>query len=149
MSLIKSRNRKGELIPTFPSMRSLFDNWGLDDDFFSSFWNGKNMPAVNIAETDETFEVELAVPGMDKEDFKIEIDNGRLTISAEKEDSVEEKQKNYQRKEYSFQSFQRSFWLPENVNQEDVKANYQKGVLTITLEKEPIEEGKKVEVKVN
>jgi HSP20 family protein len=113
------------------------------DDFFRPwnewFENGNlmsaalNVPAVNIAEKKEEYQVSLAVPGMKKDDFKIDIDGNMLTISSEKEETKEEKEKKFTRKEYNYSSFSRSFTLPEEVNKEKVEAKYEDGVLHISL----------------
>ncbi len=145
MSLIKwNRNRD-----QFPSMPSFFDNIGWDEDFLNAFWNGRKMPAVNISETDESFLLELAAPGMQKTDFKIHVKDGLLNVTAEKSESTEEENKNYRRQEYSFRSFSRSFQLPENVNTNEVKANYEEGVLKIHLGKKEVEAPQQLEVKVS
>ncbi|MEL6275656.1 MAG: Hsp20/alpha crystallin family protein [Bacteroidota bacterium] len=149
MSLVRSRKRNGLLPAAFPSMRSMFENWGLDDDFFDSFWNGKNVPAVNISETEATLDLELAAPGMEKDDFEVFVEDGRLVIRAEKEETEEEKKRNFRRQEYSFQSFERSFWLPDSVNEDEVVAEYKNGVLKVSLQKAPTVEVKKIEVAVN
>lgn len=132
----------------FPSIPSFFDNLGLDDDFLASFWAGKKVPAVNISETEDTYLVELAAPGMNKEDFEVSVKDGMLVIRAQKELSKEEKEKDYRRREYSFTSFERRFSLPDNISSEAVKARYESGVLMISLEKKVLEAPKKVEVEV-
>lgn len=104
-----------------------------------------NVPAVNISEQDNQYLVSLAAPGMKKEDFKIEVDGNMLTISSEKEDSSEEKNKKFTRKEYNYSSFSRCFSLPEEVKQENIEAKYEDGVLKIALPR--IEEAKKPLVK--
>jgi HSP20 family protein len=109
-----------------------------------------NMPAVNVKETDKAFVLEVAVPGMKKDDFKLEMKDGMLIISAETEIEKEEKDENYTRKEFNYSSFSRSFWLPENVKTDDIKANYKEGMLLVTLPKEKIklvEKAKMIEVK--
>jgi HSP20 family protein len=126
------------------------------DDFFRP-WNewfensGKffgrimSVPPVNIAEKDNEYLVSLAVPGMKKDDFKIDVDGNLLTISSEKEESKEEKEHKFTRKEYSYSSFSRSFTLPDEVNKEKIEARYEDGVLKLTL---PRKEGiKKSEAK--
>lgn len=147
MSLINWRNRY-DLMPGFPKW---VDNIFRDDDFNEGQWPRKmEMPAVNVKETDKTFELEVAVPGMKKEDFKIEVKEGMLYISAETESKKEEKEENYTRKEFNFSSFSRSFWLPENVKANDIKANYKEGMLLVTLPKEKVkvvEKTKMIEVK--
>lgn len=96
---------------------------------------GTGIPAVNVSETDEAFQLELAAPGKAKEDFKVEIENGTLCISSEEEEANESENKNYTRKEYSYSSFNRSFSLPENVIEEEIAAKYEDGVLKLTLPK--------------
>lgn len=121
------------------------------DDFFRP-WNewfdnsgllGRtlNVPAVNITEQKDEYHVSLAAPGMKKEDFNIDVDGNMLTISSEKEESKEEKEKKFTRKEYSYSSFSRSFTLPEEVNKEKIDARYEDGVLKISLPRK--EEAKK------
>ncbi|MBK8090394.1 MAG: Hsp20/alpha crystallin family protein [Chitinophagaceae bacterium] len=116
------------------------------DDFFKP-WNewfdnggslmGRMMtvPAVNIVEDKNDYKVSLAVPGMKKDDFNIDVEGNMLTISSEKEESKEEKDEKYNRKEYSYSSFSRSFTLPEEVNKEKIEAKYEDGVLKLMLPK--------------
>jgi len=147
MSLINWRNRY-DLVPGFSKWG---DNFLRDDDSTNEFWPRKmNMPAVNVKETDKAFVLEVAVPGMKKDDFKLEMKDGMLIISAETEIEKEEKEENYTRKEFNYSSFSRSFWLPENVKTDDIKANYKEGMLLVTLPKEKIkvvEKAKMIEVK--
>src|SRR4030095_2347144 len=111
----------------------------LFEDFFKP-WNeftrpgevwGRTItvPAVNITEDKDQFIVSMAVPGMKKNDFNIDLEGNLLIISSEKEDSKEEKDEAYTRKEYSYSSFSRSFTLPEEVNREKILATYEEGVL--------------------
>jgi HSP20 family protein len=122
------------------------------DDFFKP-WNewfdegvfmGRTMkvPAVNITETKDAYKVELAVPGMKKEDFEIDIDGNMLTIGCQKEETKEEKDKKFTRKEYNYSSFRRSFTLPAEVNKEKIEAVYTDGVLKLELPRK--EEVKKI-----
>jgi len=123
------------------------------DDFFKP-WNewfdnggslmGRMMtvPAVNIVEDKNDYKVSLAVPGMKKDDFNIDVEGNMLTISSEKEESKEEKDEKYNRKEYSYSSFSRSFTLPEEVNKEKIEAKYEDGLLKLMLPKK--EEVKKL-----
>ena len=147
MSLINWRNRY-DLMPGFPKW---VDNFFRDEDIRTGFWPKRmEMPAVNIKETDTTFELEVAVPGMKKDDFKIEVKEGMLYISAETSSEQEEKEENYTRKEFNFSSFSRSFWLPENVKTDDIKANYKEGMLQVTLPKaevKVVEKTKMIKVK--
>jgi len=93
------------------------------------------MPAVNIVEEPKHFEIDVAVPGMAKNDFKITVENGMLCIAAEKEVTKKEEDSNYMLKEFSFNRFERRFTLPEIVNEEDIHAEYKDGILKIFLKK--------------
>jgi HSP20 family protein len=125
------------------------------DDFFKPwnewFDNGNvwsrtiNVPAVNITEQKDNYQVSLAVPGMKKDDFKIDVDGNMLTISSEKEETKEEKDKKFTRKEYNYSSFSRSFTLPEEINKDNIEAKYEDGVLKIVLPRK--EEAKKLTAK--
>ena len=130
MSLIKRGN--GGL----PTLRTMFsDLWDVDKFFDTPFFKTENLPAVNVEETDDSFVMELAAPGMDKEDFNISVENGCLNISSEKKEETEEKKKNYTRKEFSYSSFMRSFNLPESVDQDKINAQYQNGILKVMVAK--------------
>ncbi len=127
-------------------------------DFFSDYFNGDvsprfaqaSVPAVNINESENEFKVELAAPGMSKPDFHIEVENGLLTISAEKKEEKKEENVQYTRKEFSYSSFKRSFTLPESVNPENISAAYENGVLVLTLPKKEESKVKPVkEIKVS
>jgi HSP20 family protein len=125
------------------------------DDFFKPwnewFDNGgymgrtMNVPAVNITEQNDKYLVSLAIPGMKRDDFKIDVDGNIITISSEKEESKEEKDKKYTRKEYNYSSFCRSFTLPDEINKEKIDARYEDGVLNISLPR--TEEAKKTTTK--
>lgn len=123
--------RKGT---TFPSFMDDF----LGRDFFSNFFDnqtGMSMPSVNIIEGKEDFRIEVAVPGLDKKDFKIDLNNNVLVISSEKEVKNEQNDEKYMRKEFSYSSFQRSFTLPNSVDAEKINAAYKDGVLNVTIPK--------------
>ncbi|WP_460925229.1 Hsp20/alpha crystallin family protein [Pontibacter brevis] len=132
-------------------MPSLFDDSMMRDWFNWPFNNNTergSVPAVNVRETKNSFELEVAAPGMDKQDFKIELDNNMLIISAEKENKQEEQDDkgNFTRREFSYQSFTRSFSLPERLVQGDkISAKYKDGILCITVPKS--EEAKEKPVK--
>ena len=133
--------------PLFPSL--LTDRWIPDffenERFFDSDWlKNVTVPSVNIRETEKEFFVELAAPGLNKKDFKIGIENGMLTISAEKKLEKEEKEKEFTRKEFSYTNFSRSFMLPENINEEKVEAHYEDGILKLQLLKKAVEKTKPV-----
>ncbi len=109
------------------------------EKFFDSDWlRNRSLPAVNVKETDKTYEIEVAVPGRNKKDFKITAENGVLTISSEKKEETEHKEKDYTRKEFSYSSFSRSFTLPEDANEDDVKANYGDGILNVAIAKKTV-----------
>jgi HSP20 family protein len=100
------------------------------------------MPAVNITENKDSYNVALAAPGLKKDDFRIDLEGNMLTISSEKEEKKEEKDEKYSRMEYSYASFSRSFSLPDDVKQEAIDARYQDGVLQIKLPRK--ENGKNI-----
>lgn len=93
------------------------------------------VPAVNITENKEKFELAVAVPGMKKEDFYIDVEGNLLTISAEKEEKKDERNDKITRQEYNYASFSRTFTLPEDVKKEGIEASYEDGVLTLALPK--------------
>ena len=103
-----------------------------------------NVPAVNVKETEAAFVLELAAPGLKKEDLKINVENNKLTIGYQSEMKSEETTEKYTRQEFGFTSFERSFRLPKTVNAEAIKAAYTDGVLTVELPKVEIKEEKSV-----
>ena len=112
-----------------------------DDDFFPVLSNrASSMPAVNIREDEKNYVLDLAIPGIDKKDLKIDMNEDVLTISSEMKNESEESRDGYKRKEFSYSTFCRSFYIPENVNREKIEANYKDGILSVTLHKQ--EEGK-------
>lgn len=135
--------RNADVFPSFvsdffrtsPFMGSgLFD---LDTDLLPARL-GVTVPSANVRETEKEYMVELAVPGLTKNDFKIEIENNLLTVSAEKEEEKNEREKGFTRREYSFNSFSRSFSLPENMMAEKIDAKYEEGVLKIHVPKKEV-----------
>src|SRR5687767_433954 len=135
-SLVKSN---GTFFPTIPS---LFDDFFTRDWLDSSLANwrvsGATLPAVNVMETNDDFKIEVAAPGMKRGDFRVELDNNVLTISSQREEKAEEKdaEGNYTRREFSYQSFQRSFSLPGNkVIGDKISARYVDGILHVTVPK--------------
>ena len=99
-----------------------------------AFWNRKSAePALNIKETDDNFDIELAAPSFSEKNFKVTIDNGCLNISDEKSNEKKEKEHKYTRKEFSYNSFQRSLQLPESIKEEEIKAKYNDGILSFKL----------------
>ena len=114
-----------------------------NDDFFAVLSNSaSSMPAVNIREDDKNYVLDLAVPGIDKKDLKIDINEDVLTISSETKTESEESKDGYKRKEFSYSEFCRSFYIPENVNREKIEANYKDGVLSVSLPKQEEEKNK-------
>jgi HSP20 family protein len=114
-----------------------------DDDFFPVVsQRSTSMPAVNIKEDEKKFLLDLAVPGIDKGDLKIEIHEDVLTISSENKNEKEETHDGFKRREFSYSSFCRSFYLPENVNKDKIGANYKDGILSVELPKEEEEKTK-------
>lgn len=93
--------------------------------------------------------IELAIPGMEKEDFNISLEDGVLTISSEQEEESTSEEKNYHRREYSFHSFERRFSIPDTIDEESLKATYDKGILTVNLKREPVEAGKRIDIPVS
>ena len=140
---MKTLVKRNGLFPSMgsKSVNSFFDDFITKDLFdwtdknFDSL--GSNLPSVNLKETDTNIEIELAAPGMKKEDFKVEIENDMLMISSEKEEEKEEvgKKDNYIRKEFNYQSFCRTFSLPETANENKIEANYKDGILHVVIEK--------------
>ncbi len=134
MSLIKFNDR-------FPWNNSVFTNFLNTDDFFNDDFFAKDslMPAMNVKENDDNFEIELAAPGFSKDDFNVTIDTNGLHISAENSKKEEEREEGYLRKEFSYNSFKRSLKLPESINKEkEVKATYKNGILMLNLLKKEI-----------
>jgi len=139
MSLIKFNDRF-----RFPWDTSALTNFLNADDFFAK---DSLMPAMNVKEHDNDFEIELAAPGFTKSDFDVNIDDTGLHISAEKSTKEEEKEEGYLRKEFSYNSFKRSLRLPESINlDKKVKATYKDGILKFNLLKK--EEAKVLPKKV-
>lgn len=131
-------NRNGSMLHQLPM---LFDDF-FNRDLFN--WNASNfsdtnttVPAVNIRETNDNYEVEVAAPGMNKEDFKVELDGNMLTISSEKQRQEEDKQEGrFYRREFSYQSFQRTFNLKKEVVDIDkIEAKYENGLLHLIIPK--------------
>ncbi len=132
MALVKfSNGNRGTALN--PWIGDVFDNF-LNDTFLSDRMISR-VPAVNISESEGNYHIELAAPGLQKEDFKINLDKNVLSISAEHEKEKKDEMKNYSRREYSYNSFVRSFNLPDSVDQSNIEAEYQNGVLKINVAK--------------
>lgn len=126
----------------FPAIPSLIEDFFLRDvlDSSNGNWrsNGATLPAVNVAETNDAFMIEVAAPGMKRGDFHLELDNHMLTISSNREEKKEEvnNESRYTRREFSYQAFQRSFALPEDkIEGDKISAKYTDGILYITVPK--------------
>jgi HSP20 family protein len=128
--------KRKEIEKTFPAV---FTDFFHADRFFSPRWFEKqfeqHMPAVNIKENGKLFTIEMAAPGFTKDDFKIHVEENMLTISAEKTEEKQEEDERFARKEYAYNSFSRSFTLPENSNGDAVEAHYENGILKLALPK--------------
>ena len=135
MTLIKWQHRN----PLSDMVNNIFDN-DLGDFFGKRFSD----PAANIIENSDSFHLEIAAPGMVKDDFKINLENNILTISVEVEYQKREEGRNYSRKEFYYGSFSRSFTLPKTIDLENIKADYESGILKIAL---PKKDEAKVEIK--
>lgn len=130
MSLVRFSNQKPSLFDRF------FENDMLD-------WTNRNfsstnttLPSVNIIENDDSFEVEVAAPGFEKNDFNVELNNAVLTVSSEKQIENETKDdERFTKREFSYQSFSRSFTLPETVESDKITAKYENGILNIVIPK--------------
>jgi HSP20 family protein len=129
------RNNGLSLLPEFPSL--------FNDPFLRNWFSWSEaeeqtgtLPAVNIWETDNDYQISVAAPGMNRNDFKVEVENNRLVISGEKREQTEHKDTSYLRKEYNYSMFTRSFTLAEKqVNAEKIQAKYADGILHISLPK--------------
>lgn len=134
MSLIRS-NRAGDgttALDKQGGFPSLFN------DLLNDFWTPREsqwMPAVNVTERADEYKIDLAVPGMDKKDFRVEVDNGVLMISGERKEEDKVEGDLYTRREFHYGSFMRTFNLPDDVDGEKVSASYRNGILSITVAK--------------
>jgi len=116
-----------------------------NDDFPA---NGSNFVPVNIKETKDAYQLEVVAPGMDKNDFNVNLDKNILTVSAEKKNEVKEENEKQVRREYSYRSFKRSFTLDENVDADKIEASYLNGVLNLNLPKKPeVKTTKEIQIK--
>lgn len=118
---------------------NLYDKFFNDDlSIFAGRDFSNNIPAVNIKEDENNYFIELAAPGLNKEDFKLHVESDVLTVSAERKTENEQKEENYTRKEFSYTSFKRSFRLPKTAEGESIQANYKDGVVYITVPKKEV-----------
>ena len=144
------------LVKTNGGFPTLFSDWlnpaMLTSDFmdfdseapFSALRLGINVPSANVTENAKEYLVELAAPGLERKDFKVEITDHILNISSEKKEEKKEEKDGYSRKEFSYSSFNRSFSLPDNVKEGGIDAKYQNGILKIVLPKKDVTVSKPV-----
>lgn len=135
MTLVKFNNRNNALLPGFNDVfESIFNDTFFNDRMVT------RVPAVNVSESNDHYHIELAAPGLKKQDFKINVDDYQLTISVEQQ--AENNDRKYNKREYSYSSFVRSFSLPELADQGNIEATYEDGILKIDVAKK--EEAKSV-----
>lgn len=139
MTLVKLNPEKKNNV-LLPGFNDIFESF-VNDSFISDRMVTR-VPAANISETPDHFHVELAAPGLKKEDFKLNLDKNMLSISVEQRSENNEDQKNYSKREYSYSSFVRSFTLPETADDNSIEAEYTDGILKINIAKK--EEAKSV-----
>jgi len=119
---------------TWPSLVEEFFN----GEFFPKFFDAESqhsIPAVNIVENKDEYRIDVAAPGLNKDDFKIKLENNVLSVFSEKEEKREEKDDKFMRREFSYSTFSRSFTLPVTVNAEKIKATHKDGILQILIPK--------------
>ncbi|QEC74702.1 Hsp20/alpha crystallin family protein [Mucilaginibacter ginsenosidivorax] len=131
MTLVKFNNKANNTL--MPGFNDVFDSI-FNDTFFSDRMVAR-VPAVNISESENNYHVELAAPGLKKEDFKLNLERNQLTISVEQSADHQDNQKNYSKREYSYSSFMRSFTLPESADHANIEASYIEGILRIDIAK--------------
>lgn len=122
----------------FSQLPSIMEDFFKDDFFRFPVFNhetGSTVPSVNIKETEESFDLEVAAPGFTRDDFRINLDQNILTISSEQKEEKEEKEDKFRRREFYYSSFKRSFTLPESVESEKIQAKYENGILHVILPK--------------
>lgn len=145
MTLVKFNTKRDRSL--LPGFEDVFDSF-----FKDSFINDKmisRVPAVNISESDGKYHIELAAPGLQKEDFKLSLDQNLLTIAVEKSVEKNDDGKNYNKKEFSYTSFVRSFTLPDTADDSQIEASYENGLLQIDIAKKPEAQAivRKIEIK--
>lgn len=146
-NLMKSRRETGE----FNKLPNLLENFfeGEFPTLFPKTWS-RNVPSVNISETENEYRIAVAAPGMSKEDFNLHVDGGTLVISAERKNEVNDETETYTRREYIYDNFSRTFSLPESVNLEGINASYKDGILAVVLPKtEAAKKNRPMEIKVS
>ncbi|TVR80572.1 MAG: Hsp20/alpha crystallin family protein [Chitinophagaceae bacterium] len=143
--LLKRKERDVPMTQSFMSDFFDIDRFPFFENNMLGHRSAAKVPLVNVKENKDDFMIEVAAPGMEKKDFHVNVDNSHLTISCEKEEESEEKDERFSRREYNYNSFSRTFHLPETVEKSKVKARYENGVLKIAVPKKA--EAKKAEAK--
>ena len=150
MKTLVKTNRS--LLPQIPSV---FDDFLTGEIFnwpIGKLADSSTIPSVNVKETEKEYEMEVAAPGFDKSNFKVELDNDTLIVSAEKGNNAEERnrKREYARREFNYESFSRSFQLPERVVEKDkISAKYQNGILHVVIPKSigtTVNSGRRIEI---
>ena len=138
----------GSFAGGFPSLPALRRSFGFEPAFRFDTSFGVTAPAVDVAETEKEFQITAELPGIDEKNLDVTVSNGVLTIKGEKQEEKEEKDKNYYLSERRYGSFQRTFQLPDGVDQNKIAANFEKGVLRVTLPKtaEAVTQQKKIPI---
>ena len=131
MTLVKFNNNRNNTL--IPDINDVFESI-LNDTFFNDRMTTR-VPAVNISESENHYHVELAAPGLKKEDFKLNLDRNQLSVSVETSMGNQDNQKNYSKREYSYTSFVRSFTLPDSADANQIEASYTDGILSIDIAK--------------
>ncbi|HMI04610.1 MAG TPA: Hsp20/alpha crystallin family protein [Pedobacter sp.] len=143
MTLVKFNNRTRNTAPYF---NNVFDS--LFSEALNKNLTVNKVPGVNILETEQDYKIEVAAPGLAKEDFQINLKKDTLSVWVEKKEIETEVKKDYTRKEFEYSSFARSFVLPESVNVDSITAEYVNGILNITIGKDDVKSQNK-EIKVS
>jgi len=130
------------LISLPDEIERFFSDFGLDTRASDTVWS----PSVDLAENDDSYEVKAEIPGMKREDIKVSYRDDVLTLTGEKKQEKENKDKNYHRIERAYGRFERSFWLPKEVKADEIKAQYKNGVLSISIPKAEEVKPKEIEV---
>jgi len=142
MEIVKRNNQRSLATP----WRELFDV----EDFFPNWpsLSRNSLPAVNVSEDDKSYTIDLIAPGFKKEDFKINVDEDVLTISAENKAESSDNNKQYNRREYSYSAVTRSFRLPDNAKDDSISANYNDGILKLNIPKTKTQTKATKEIKI-
>lgn len=133
--------------PVYNSLADILNEYVADEK--QIFKPSVTVPAVNIKETEKDFVLELAVPGINKEDISIDLEKNILTVSGSRKDEQLEEKENYSKREFNYRNFKRSFTLPKTVNFENIQAEYSEGILVLTISKKEQEIQQKRSITIN